>query len=132
MGKSSVIKPWSERRVAQALLAAVSLLLNFFLAAHLLHSRPSLPTPTNGPASAPPVTNPSRAPALTDIAAATPATTNRPPFSWVEIESADYRRYVANLRAVGCPEQIIRDIVVADMNQLYSARAQAIWKPRVA
>ena len=52
-------------------------------------------------------------------------------FRWAEIESVDYRQYVANLRAVGCPEQIIRDMIVADMNQLFSARAQAIWKPRV-
>jgi hypothetical protein len=135
MGKPSVIEPSRGRSVAQALLAVVSVLLNIFLAAYLLHSRPSFPTPTTGPASAQPVTNPSRAPAITDMVAATPgtttATTNPSSFRWAEIESADYRQYVANLRAVGCPEQIIRDIIVADMNQLFSARAQAIWKPRV-
>jgi len=49
----------------------------------------------------------------------------------LESESADYRQYVANLRSVGCPEQIIRDIIVADINQLFSARAQAIWQPRI-
>ena len=52
-------------------------------------------------------------------------------FHWSEIESADYRQYIANLRAVGCPEQIVRDIIVADVNQLFAPRAAAIWKPEV-
>jgi len=64
--------------------------------------------------------------------AVTLATANAPSFRWAEIESTDYRKYVANLRAVGCPEQIIRDVIVADMSQLFSARGQAIWKPRIS
>lgn len=131
MGETSATKPLRVRSVTQALLAVASLLLNVVLAVHLLHSRPSLPTSTTGPASAKQVTNPSLAPAVTDSVGVTPTATHAPPFLWGEIESADYRQYVANLRAVGCPEQIIRDIIVADMNQLFSARAQAIWKPRV-
>ena len=43
-------------------------------------------------------------------------------FSWQEIESADYPTYVANLRQIGCPEQTIRDIIIADVNALYSRR----------
>jgi len=43
-------------------------------------------------------------------------------FTWQELESADYAAYVANLRQIGCPEQTIRDIVIADVNQLYSKR----------
>ena len=50
-------------------------------------------------------------------------------FHWSQIESSDYRQYIANLRAVGCPEEIIRDIILADLNQAYAARAAAIWKP---
>lgn len=42
--------------------------------------------------------------------------------SWRQIESDDYRTYIANLRAVGCPDQTIRDIVLADINKLYAAR----------
>src|SRR6185503_3455738 len=59
-------------------------------------------------------------------------TTNTPPsFLWSQIESADYSQYVANLRAIGCPEQIIRDIIICDLNQLFAPRAQAIWKRSV-
>jgi hypothetical protein len=43
-------------------------------------------------------------------------------FSWQQIESADYPTYVANLRQVGCPEQTIRDIIIADVNALFARR----------
>ena len=43
-------------------------------------------------------------------------------FSWREVESADYPTYIANLRDIGCPEQTIRDIIVADVNQLYAQK----------
>jgi len=35
----------------------------------------------------------------------------RPVFDWRQVESEDYRTYLANLRAIGCPETTIRDIV---------------------
>lgn len=43
-------------------------------------------------------------------------------FSWQEIESTDYPTYIANLRDIGCPEQTIRDIIIADVNTLYARR----------
>ena len=67
---------------------------------------------------------------------------NRPAqvFGWQQVEATDYRQYIANLRAIGCPEETIQDIVVADVNQLYGSRAKALraastnryeyWKPR--
>src|SRR5437588_11607773 len=51
-------------------------------------------------------------------------------FSWREVESADYPTYIANLRDIGCPEQTIRDIIIADVNALYSRkRAVEIMTP---
>jgi hypothetical protein len=43
-------------------------------------------------------------------------------FSWREIESPDYTTYIANLRDIGCPEQTIRDIIIADVNALYARK----------
>src|SRR5690348_2993412 len=43
-------------------------------------------------------------------------------FSWQEVESPDYPTYIANLRNIGCPEQTIRDIIIADVNALYARR----------
>jgi hypothetical protein len=41
---------------------------------------------------------------------------------WRELESADYRQYIANLRRVGCPEPTIRDIIMTDVMRLYAQR----------
>ncbi len=57
---------------------------------------------------------------------AVPAKTNlvvrRQYFSWQEVESADFPTYVANLRQIGCPEQTIRDIIIAEVNAVYSRK----------
>jgi LysM repeat protein len=43
-------------------------------------------------------------------------------FSWRDVESPDYPTYIENLRGIGCPEQTIRDIIIADVNQLYARK----------
>jgi hypothetical protein len=43
-------------------------------------------------------------------------------FSWTEVEAPDYPTYISNLRYIECPEQTIRDIIIADVNALYSRR----------
>ncbi|NOS69353.1 MAG: LysM peptidoglycan-binding domain-containing protein [Verrucomicrobia bacterium] len=43
-------------------------------------------------------------------------------FSWSEIESDDYPKFIANLREINCPEQTIRDIISADVNQMFAER----------
>ena len=45
-------------------------------------------------------------------------------FNWRTVESEDYKKYIANLRAVGCPEETIRDIITADVNKLFENRAK--------
>ncbi|HEX4265941.1 MAG TPA: hypothetical protein VH597_16525 [Verrucomicrobiae bacterium] len=44
-------------------------------------------------------------------------------FHWNELESDDYRAYIANLRGIECPGQTIRDIITADVDA-------AIFAPR--
>jgi hypothetical protein len=43
-------------------------------------------------------------------------------FRWASLESTNYFEYVANLRSIGCPEDTIRDIIVADINKFYAPR----------
>jgi len=43
---------------------------------------------------------------------------------WQQIDSADVAGFIANLRAAGCPEQTIRDIVVLRVCRSYFARLQ--------
>jgi hypothetical protein len=47
-------------------------------------------------------------------------------FDWSQIESSNYRAYVANLRNVRCPEQTIRDIITADVGKLFSAKRREL------
>jgi hypothetical protein len=47
-------------------------------------------------------------------------------FQWKQLESSDYRTYIANLRAIGCPRQTIRDIITADVDSLYAPRRQQL------
>lgn len=46
--------------------------------------------------------------------------TNR--FNWAQLESTDYRTYIANLRAIGCPEATIKDIIMTDVMKLYALK----------
>src|ERR1051326_144237 len=116
-----------------ALLCCASLVLNGLLAARFFRPVPPLPEinlppepgrripgrglvptaaqPTLAPAPAPAGRPPGRGlvpTAAQPTLAPAPATDARPPFLWNQIESADYREYIANLRAVGWPEVFIR------------------------
>lgn len=43
-------------------------------------------------------------------------------FAWHDIEASDYRIFIQNMREIQCPEQTIRDIIIADVNALYARR----------
>ena len=47
-------------------------------------------------------------------------------FDWSQVESADYRTYIANLRGIGCPERTIRDIITADVDSMYAERREKL------
>ena len=47
-------------------------------------------------------------------------------FRWGQLESTDYRQYIGNLKAIGCPQQTIRDIITADVHSLYVARGEKL------
>jgi len=85
---------------------------------------PAVPTHAESPAVSRPQVPPARPPAKV--------------FDWQTVESTDYKAYIANLRAIGCPEATIRDIIRADVKNLFDARVRAqmpanqrfeYWKP---
>jgi hypothetical protein len=53
-------------------------------------------------------------------------------FNWSMVESADYKTYIANLRAVGCPEETVRDIIITDIDKLLASRTRTILPARPA
>jgi hypothetical protein len=48
------------------------------------------------------------------------------PFLWSQLESADYRVYASNLRAVGCPEATVGDIIIPDVNEVFNQRVKQL------
>lgn len=51
-------------------------------------------------------------------------------FGWEAVESPDYKQYIANLRAVGCPEETISDIIRADVGKLFKQKRKEAMGPR--
>jgi uncharacterized membrane protein len=47
-------------------------------------------------------------------------------FDWRLVESEDYKKYIANLRSIGCPEETIRDIITADVKKLFDSRRKSL------
>src|SRR5512133_2237834 len=77
---------------------------------------------TRGRPSTTPDISPGVQAAITNIQNRPNVVVRRQFFSWHELESADYPTYIANLRDIGCPEQTIRDIIIADVNALFAKR----------
>jgi hypothetical protein len=50
-------------------------------------------------------------------------------FNWRMVESEDYRIYMQNLRAIGCPQNTIRDIIIADVDKLYARKLAPLRRP---
>lgn len=53
------------------------------------------------------------------------------PFHWNQLESEDYRAYIANLRAMGCPEPLIRDMILAELEVEFRKRRNRIQREPV-
>lgn len=47
-----------------------------------------------------------------------------PGFRWAQLETNDFRAYVANLRAVGCPERTVQHLLIAEIEETYSERIE--------
>lgn len=99
----------------RSLILIVSAGLNVVLAAALFF-------PAHREASAPPAAATNLPPGDVSNRIKTQVVVRRQYFTWNEVESSDYRIYIARLRDIGCPERTIRDIVVADVNELYARK----------
>jgi hypothetical protein len=55
-------------------------------------------------------------------AGSAPAPRPTPAWTWQSLDSTDLRQLIANLRAVECPEQTVRDIVLGRINRQFAAR----------
>lgn len=53
----------------------------------------------------------------------------KPAFDWANLETTDYKQYVSHLKRVGFPDDLVRSILIADINKLYEPRELAL-KPK--
>jgi hypothetical protein len=59
------------------------------------------------------------------------ATESVPALRWDRMESSDYKAYIQNLRLVGFPEELIREMIIADVNKMYAEREEPLKIPPV-
>jgi hypothetical protein len=109
------INKWLVRCVALLLLVNLGLLVAL---GYLLSRSGHQPPPAS--LSSPRITNSLRPTALVATGAAMGVQTNG--FDWRQLESEDYRTYIARLRAIGCPDRTIRDLIIADVDSLLAPR----------
>ena len=109
------------------ILTLVFLIINCLLAMALGWSRsPQSSSPPSKSTSADP-TAPSRAINRPKSPSKKPA----PETPFAAIYSTDNKQFVENLRAIGCPEQTVKDILVAEINRRYAAQENAL-RPKPA
>jgi hypothetical protein len=104
-------------------LILISVLVNLgLLAAVLLLPKPTAPAP----AIAPTVAATSNVVQKITRSREIKGTNEVIALSWAKVESPDYKTYITNLRGVGCPEETIRDIVIADISKFYTQKWRAL------
>ena len=92
---------------------ALSLTLNLLLVTMTLLSRNT--APNNRPVEVVTIAK------TTTVKPLPPAKAPRP-FHWSQLETPDFANYVKNLRAIGCPELTIRDIVGGELTEIYEQK----------
>lgn len=110
-----------------------SLGLNLLLATTVIWALNRRPTPASLETTAPTISGDksSRPIVPATVVEPTLVSTNEvtAPFDWSMVESTEYRAYRDNLKAIGCPEQRIRDIIIADVDALFAGRARDYVTP---
>jgi len=125
---------------SRALVLALSLIGNIMLGTFVLRQRDN--SAAGAEASTRAQTNTTAQDAQSsgaDAISATESTAAIPPinsdeslgsFRWSQLEAADYKEYIAHLRAFGVPEKVVRDIIIADVNKLFRPRYAALLPPK--
>jgi len=47
--------------------------------------------------------------------------------TWAELQTSDLKEFVRRLRAAGCPEETVRDIILAEVNRRYATLNRELW-----
>jgi len=99
----------------------LSLVLNATLVAAIILSLKNPPSPAQAPVAAATASGLIASPPLAE----SPPSSGLP-FQWSQIASEDLKIYRDNLRAIGCPELTVREIIRAVINENFRARRREI------
>jgi hypothetical protein len=106
-------------------LVGLNLALAGYLVVALTHPTPrTRASAANGSAVAPSDTNVAAASRLKPAASINRSSGEK--VTWASLASSDLRRYAENLRRVDCPEQTIKDIMLAEVNRRYAIQERAL------
>jgi len=98
-------------------LLLVSLLLNICLVIVALRQKPTRDQQVSG------ADQPTR---VIRAYSAPQTNSSSPRFNWQSVEADDYQVYISNLRAIGCPDETIQDIVIADVCKLFEEKKRRL------
>lgn len=103
-------------------LAGLNLVLVAYLVVALTRS------PAGGKDDAPPALAAAPLTVAQTPAAEAPAEIPPPPkeFTWATLASPDLRKYADNLRQAGCPDETIKEIILAEVNRSYGPRESSL------
>lgn len=63
----------------------------------------------------------------TEDSATNPATNPLVITTWLDLQSADLKDFIRRLRAAGCPEETVKDIILAEVNRRFAIRQREVW-----
>ncbi len=101
-----------------------SITLNVLLLGGLVMSWSGHSDPTSVPSAQ------TRVPVTQAATARAPAAAPQPakaaPFRWQQLDAPDFPTFVKNLRAIGCPEPTLRDILQGELREIYDQKRQEV------
>ena len=116
------------KRAAIAGLVGLNVILAVALVVQVSRQSESIKSPSVGPSGSPFA---SKRPAPDAVSAPTVLAPVRPSSPFEAVYSTRPAAFVANLRRVGCPEETIKDILIAEMNRRYKAQEETL-RPKPA
>lgn len=94
---------------------AASLIMNVVLVATVLVRRQDAPVTSLPPPS-------SRTTVVIEHEPPASSTSKKAAFHWRQLDAPDFPTFVKNLRAAGCPEATIHDIIQGELREIYEAK----------
>ena len=121
---------FTEPVVKSPKVIALLLLLNLgvFAAILVYVLRARIASPISGNDVTPAASSPALRPPPSAVTEKVTVVTNA--LRWAQLESEDYKTYIARLRGIGCPEQTIRDIIIADLDKLLAPEIASAYGRR--